>query len=156
MPQYTADFPAEAETEVAARIEEAADALYAQMQGSALEAALEAMQMVVTRFRRGDGSITTADAMRAAREIRALMHEKASLKRQCRAQVIEKLGLRPRPPVDRAKSQPAPSRTAPVAEPQSGEKIVKTPEPARGPLGDWLKVDVRQTEIPTDTTATRT
>lgn len=121
LPEYATDFPAKAEAEVAGCIEEAAEIFYASMQGGALDAALDAMQMIVTRFRAGDRSTTSADVMRAAREIRALMHEKHALLRMCRAQAIEKLGLRPRPPVDGTEAKPAPAKAA--------EKIVKTPPP---------------------------
>lgn len=147
-PKYCHSFPADQEAAVAAKIDAVAAEIFSSMMGDCLDDALQAMQAVLTRYRKGDPAVTTSDALRAAREMRAASHERASLMRMCRAQAIERLGLRPRPPVT--------GEPARKAEPQAAaEEIVKTHEPARGPLGDWLKVDVRQTEIPTDTATAR-
>ncbi|MBE7490458.1 MAG: hypothetical protein HS108_01645 [Planctomycetes bacterium] len=152
LPEYAADFPVEAEAEFAGYIEEAANAIYIEMQGGALDVALDAMQAILTSFRAGDRTLSAADAMRAAREIRALMHEKAALLRMSRAQAIERLGLRPRPPVDGTGARLAASKTAPAtAEPapaEGAEKIVKTARSfaPRTPAADKPGVPAEQSE----------
>lgn len=95
--QYSHAFDPAKEPEVAARINQTATAMFKERLGEALDTGIQAMQLIVSRHYRGDSEITIQDAMRAAREMRQLMNEKAALWRLCRAEAIELLGLRPRP-----------------------------------------------------------
>lgn len=104
MPQplapYTQAFADKHESDVGQLVRNTVLELYDALQGNAMDTAIAALQQVVARHYHGDQSITTQDLLRATREMRALMHEKAALLRQCRAEAIETLGLRPRKPLE--------------------------------------------------------
>lgn len=96
---YTEAFATKHETDVGQLVRGTALELFESMQGNAIDSAIMALQQVISRHYHGDRTITTQDLLRAARELRALTHEKAALLRQCRAEAIEMLGLRPREPM---------------------------------------------------------
>lgn len=108
LPQYSHDFPADKEVDVAGLLDSTATELFQNMQGPALETAIDAMQKIISRHYKGDSAVTIRDVLSAAREMRSLMHEKSALMRQCRAEAIERLGLRPRPAFDAQKSAEIP------------------------------------------------
>jgi len=145
LPQYSQCFPAEKEFDVASLLDTTSDDIYDNMQGRALEDAITVMQSLVTRHYQGDHNVTIEHTLRAAREIRALMNEKSALRRQCRAEAIEMLGLRPRAPIsDTQAAKPeevyaakfardilnaTKAKEAQAARPKVVEAIVKKTEP---------------------------
>lgn len=104
MPQplapYTQAFADKHESDVGQLVRNTVLELFEAMQGNAIDTAIAALQQVIARHYHGDQSVSTQDLLRAARELRAMMHEKAAMLRQCRAEAIEMLGLRPRQPLE--------------------------------------------------------
>ncbi|MBE7491909.1 MAG: hypothetical protein HS108_09185 [Planctomycetes bacterium] len=100
LPAYSHQFGTDKELDVARLLERTTAELFVNMQGPALETAIVALERMIARHLHGDPAVSDFDTLRAARELRNLMHEKAALLRQCRAEAIELLGLRPRPPLE--------------------------------------------------------